>query len=78
MAEKRDAVLIEQQTVNDETINQKLAEGILQACSYDGISEVYVASTMSGAVVFSGTVPPMVSGALNDEERERFIRAFEE
>lgn len=61
----------------DQMIDQVLTEGFRQAAEGTDLHDAQVAPTLSGALIFSGTVLPTRSGALTQEESEQLIQALE-
>ena len=68
--------LVDHEITADEELDNILTDGIIQASNYEGLRNARLATTMSEAVVFSGTVLPLVSGTLTEEEREEILRAL--
>lgn len=61
----------------DAEFDRILTEGLHQAVAGRDLGKARLASHPSGAVVPSGTVLPMMTGELTDEEREKLFRALE-
>lgn len=61
----------------DLIMNRVLTEGIREAAKGMDFGEARVADGFSGAVVPSGMVWPVRSGAFTPEEREEIIRGLE-